>query len=66
MSRMVDITFPTVKVSTSWGPQRFGQYDLDDLSNSLVEQLFLTAGLGVPKKGLRKNSIPKTTQMSNF
>lgn len=43
-----------------WTTERFGQYDLYDLNNALLDQFFLTAGLAVPKKGLRKKVLQIT------
>lgn len=43
-----------------WTTERFGQYDLYDLNNTLLDQLFLAAGLAVPMKGLRKKVLQRT------
>lgn len=46
--------------------ERFDQYDLWDLNNALLDQFFFfffTAGSEVPKRGMKKSSIPKNLQM---
>lgn len=43
--------------------ERFDQCDLWDLNNTLLDQLFLTAGSKVPKREIKRSNILKNIQM---